>query len=194
MTNQIERATAVLSRVRPLGRLDRKVGLAELSHELQVSPEAFKTAAERLELRNSGEHYWFGLRSLKTAIAAHEREIAREEIAARKAELELLLAKQGKRLSDLVKVRKVRTTKLSGVLTIRITEDEAQDLEYPLNLTGEPNVSAQVKACVRAYPELREIRTSYVTLKKELEELKDAVNSIPALLIHITEAIHEAKK
>lgn len=91
-------------------------------------------------------------------------------------------------------MRKVRTTKLSGVLTIRITEDEAQDLEYPLNLTGEPNVSAQVKACVRAYPELREIRTSYVSLKKELEELKEAVNSIPALLINITEAINDANK
>lgn len=191
---QVEHTHAVLARIRPLGRLDKTTHATELAGELGVSLQAFKEATDAVGLKRSGEHYWFGLTSLRTAMKVQERSRAEIEIAARKRELEVLLARQGRRLTDLVKVRQVKPTKLSGVMTIRLTTDEAEQLEHALDLTGEPNLSAKVKACVRAYPELREIRTSYVSLKKELELLKEAVNALPELILNLTLSLQDDRE
>jgi hypothetical protein len=58
-------------------------------------------------------------------------------------------------------------------------------MAHALSLTGKPNTSAQVKACVEAYPRLHDMEQSYTALTKELQELKETVNQLPSLILSL---------
>lgn len=182
---EVERAEAILGRVSRLKRLDKSVGIGNLAMEAGVSLAAFEEALLHTGHHRDGQHVYFGLKSVKAAVQAHEREELEAQIAEQTAMLEALMKQVGRSLQDVAKPRQVKALKNSGKLSFRITQDEASALQHSLSLTGKPNVSAQVKACVEAYPRLHEIESGYQAVRKELEELTKKVDALPSLILKL---------
>ena len=187
MSNQheLQRATAILQRISPLKRLDKNIGIGNLAIEAGVSLEAFKEALQYTRHKTDGHHVYFGLRSVKAAVKAYEAEELNQLIQERTAELSTLLNQAGRSLRDVATPSQVKPLKTTGKLSFRFTQDEAPALQHGLALTGKSNTSAQVKACVEAYPRLREIENSFVVMTKQLKELKETVDSLPPLILRL---------
>lgn len=184
--DELQRATAILQRISPLKRLDKSVGIGNLAIEAGVSLAAFEEALQNTRHPREGNHVYFGLKSVKAAVKAHEAQKLDELIDERTNELSTLLNQAGRSLRDVATPRQVKPLKTAGKLSFRFTQDEAPALQYGLALTGKSNTSAQVKACVEAYPRLREIENSFAAMTKELKELKEAVNSLPSLILKLS--------
>lgn len=184
-TKQAERARAILGMISPLKRLDKSIGIGNLALEAGVSLAAFEEALQASRHPRDGQHVYFGMKAVKAAV----KELERQELAARIDEhtqaLEALLKAAGRSLRDIATPRAVHAPKTSGKLSFRFTQAEAQTMAHALSLTGKPNTSAQVKACVEAYPRLHDIEQSYTALTKELQELKETVNQLPSLILSL---------
>lgn len=184
-TEQVERARAILGLISPLKRLDKSIGIGNLALEAGVSLAAFEEALQVSRHPRDGQHVYFGMKAVKAAV----KELERQELAARiekhTQELEALLKSAGRSLRDISTPRAVQTPKTSGKLSFRFTQAEAQTMAHALSLTGKPNTSAQVKACVEAYPRLHDMEQSYTALTKELQELKETVNQLPSLILSL---------
>lgn len=184
-TKQVERARAILGLISPLKRLDKSIGIGNLALEAGVSLAAFEEALQASRHPRNGQHVYFGMKAVKAAV----KELERQELAARidehTQELEALLKSAGRSLRDIATPRAVQAPKVSGKLSFRFTQAEAQTMAHALSLTGKPNTSAQVKACVEAYPRLHDMEQSYTALTKELQELKETVNQLPSLILSL---------
>ncbi len=171
--------------ISPLKRLDKSIGIGNLALEAGVSLAAFEEALQASRHPRDGQHVYFGMKAVKAAV----KELERQELAARIDEhtqaLEALLKAAGRSLRDIATPRAVQAPKTSGKLSFRFTQAEAQTMAHALSLTGKPNTSAQVKACVEAYPRLHDIEQSYTALTKELQELKETVNQLPSLILSL---------
>tara|TARA_Y100001972_G_C7657481_1_gene331171 strand:- start:813 stop:1397 length:585 start_codon:yes stop_codon:yes gene_type:complete len=184
-TKQVERARAILGLISPLKRLDKSIGIGNLALEAGVSLAAFEEALQVSRHPRDGQHVYFGMKAVKAAV----KELQRQELAARIDEhtqaLEALLKSAGRSLRDIATPRAVQAPKTSGKLSFRFTQAEAQTMAHALSLTGKPNTSAQVKACVEAYPRLHDMEQSYTALTKELQELKESVSQLPSLILSL---------
>ena len=184
-SEELQRAYEILRRISPLKRLDKSVGIGNLAIEAGVSLAVFEEALQASRHPREGKHVYFGLKSVKAAVKAHEREELEARIAEQTALLEALMKQVGRSIQDVAKPRQVKALNNSGKLSFRITQDEASALQHSLSLTGKPNVSAQVKACVEAYPRLHEIEHGYEAVRKELEELTKKVDALPSLILKL---------
>lgn len=129
---EVERAEAILGRVSRLKRLDKSVGIGNLAMEAGVSLAAFEEALLHTGHHRDGQHVYFGLKSVKAAVQAHEREELEAQIAEQTAMLEALMKQVGRSLQDVAKPRQVKALKNSGKLSFRITQDEASALQHSL--------------------------------------------------------------
>lgn len=184
-TKQVERVRAILGLISPLKRLDKSIGIGNLALEAGVSLAAFEEALQASRHPRDGQHVYFGLKAVKAAVKALEREELDNRIQQHTQELEALLKSAGRSLRDVARPRNVQVTKTSGKLSFRFTQTEAQTMAHALSLTGKPNTSAQVKACVEAYPRLHDIEESYTALTKEFKELKESINQLPSLILSL---------
>lgn len=180
-----QRACQILERISPLKRLDKSIGIGNLALEAGVSLAAFEEALHASKHPRDGQHVYFGLKAVKAAVKAVERQELDSRIEERTQELEALLKSAGRSLRDIATPRAVQVPKTSGKLSFRFNQDEAHSLAHALSLTGKPNTTAQVKACVEAYPRLHDMERSFEALTKELQELKDSVNSLPSLILSL---------
>lgn len=187
MTHQaeVQRAQAILGRISPLKRLDKGIGIGNLALEAGVSLAAFEEALQLTKHPRDGLHVYFGLKSVKAAVKALEREELNALIEEQTQALSELLSKAGRSLGDIASPRQVKALKTSGKLSFRFTQDEAHALQHALSLTGKANTSAQVKACVEAYPRAREIEQSFKAVREELEELRALVEALPSLILKL---------
>lgn len=184
-TQEVQRATAILARISPLKRLDKSIGIGNLALEAGVSLAAFEEALQASRHPRHGQHVYFGMKAVKAAVKELERQELAARIEGRTHELEALLRSAGRTLRDIATPRAVHAPKTSGKLSFRFTQAEAQTMAHALSLTGKPNTSAQVKACVEAYPRLHDMEQSFEALTKELHELKESVNALPSLILSL---------
>ncbi len=182
---EVQRAQAILGRISPLKRLDKSIGIGNLALEAGVSLAAFEEALQLTKHPRDGLHVYFGLKSVKAAVKSLEQEELNVLIEEQTQALSELLSKAGRSLRDVASPRQVKPLKTSGKLSFRITQDEAHSYSHILALTGKATTSAQVKACVEAYPRAREMEQSYEALRKELKELQQSVNQLPSLILQL---------